>query len=98
MAAFSLRGYWRTLSGRIACTPAITINKFTTIARTGRRMNRSVKFMAAPFGACPPVGSLPVGWFRGQLRAGSQVGAHHHSRAVAQREGAAGDDGLAGPK
>src|SRR6266545_1779361 len=45
MAAFSLRGYWRTLIDRIAWRPAITITRFTTIASTGRRMKRSVNFI-----------------------------------------------------
>src|SRR5436309_12091117 len=43
--AMSLRGYWRTLSERIACNPAIRITRLTTIARTGRLTNRSVNFM-----------------------------------------------------
>ena len=43
MAAFSLRGYWRTLSVRIACTPAMMMIRLTTMAMTGRRMKRSVK-------------------------------------------------------
>src|SRR5216683_3989444 len=90
MAAFSLRGYWRTLSERIACTPAITMIKLTTIARTGRRMNRSVSFMDGPLG-----GSLVDG-LGGQLGAGREVVPHHHRGAVAQLEGAAADDGLAG--
>src|SRR5438132_3781282 len=43
MAAMSLRGYWRTLIVFIACKPAIRMTKLTTIASTGRLMNRSVK-------------------------------------------------------
>ena len=38
----SLRGYCRTLSVFIACSPAIRMTKLITIARTGRRMKRSV--------------------------------------------------------
>src|SRR5262245_22053722 len=41
--ALSIRGYCRTLSVRTACSPATRISRFTTIARTGRRMKRSVK-------------------------------------------------------
>src|SRR5438067_13839776 len=43
MAAISLRGYWRTLIVFIACNPAMRMTKLTTIASTGRLMNRSVK-------------------------------------------------------
>src|SRR6516225_5506514 len=43
IAAFSLRGYWRTLTERMAWKPAIRITRFTTIASTGRRMKISVK-------------------------------------------------------
>src|SRR5258706_15066867 len=42
MAALSLRGYWRTLSVRMAWNPAIRITRLTTSASTGRRMKRSV--------------------------------------------------------
>src|SRR5437763_9876215 len=43
MAAISLRGYWRTLIVFIACKPAMRMTKLTTIASTGRLMNKSVK-------------------------------------------------------
>jgi len=50
MAAISLRGYWRTLIVFIACNPAMRMTKLTTIASTGRLMNRSVKdFIAVLF-------------------------------------------------
>src|SRR5438128_12108319 len=90
MAAFSLRGYWRTFSERIACTPAITMMRLTTIARTGRRMKRSVNFIAGAF-RCSLVDRLG-----GQLGAGREIVPHHHRAAVAQLEGAAADDALAG--
>ena len=45
--ALSSFGYWRTLSERIACSPAMMITRLTTIARTGRRMKMSVNFMGA---------------------------------------------------
>src|SRR5437879_4682400 len=89
MAAFSLRGYCRTLSERIACTPAITIKRLTTIARTGRRMNRSVNLIGTPRAR-----SL-VHWLRRQLGAGSEVVPHHHRGAVAKLERAAAHDRLA---
>src|SRR5947209_19469954 len=76
--AFSLRGYWRTLSERIACTPAITMIRLTTSARTGRRMNRSVNFMEDPFG-----GSL-VDRFGRELGARGHVVAQHHGGPVAE--------------
>ena len=41
--AFSLSGYWRTLNECQALSPAMTINRLTTVASTGRRINRSVK-------------------------------------------------------
>src|SRR5258707_15275725 len=43
--ALSSLGYWRTLSVRIACRPAMMMMRLTTIARTGRRMKMSVKFI-----------------------------------------------------
>src|SRR5262245_1586119 len=48
----SLRGYCRTLSDRIDCSPAIRITRLTTIERTGRLIKRSVNRI------------LPVLWFR----------------------------------
>jgi hypothetical protein len=44
--ALSSFGYWRTFSVRIAWSPAMMITRLTTIASTGRRMKRSVNFMA----------------------------------------------------
>src|SRR2546427_17378 len=84
ISAFSLRGYWRTFSDRIAWTPAMTIRRLTTRATTGRRMNRSVNFI---------VGSLVYG-FRRPLGARSQLVVHHPRPPVAQLEGAAAHDGL----
>ena len=43
--AMSLRGYWRTLSERIACKPGDQNHQVEQIARTGRLMNRSVNFI-----------------------------------------------------
>ena len=51
MVAFSLRGYWRTWSVRIACRPAMMMTRLTTAASTGRRMKRSVMFTVS----CSPV-------------------------------------------
>src|SRR5437868_7587457 len=86
MAAFSLRGYWRTLSERIACTPAITMMRLTTMARTGRRMKRSVNFIL-----CSAVDGVG-----GQFGGRREIVAHRHGAAVAQLEGAARHDGFAG--
>src|SRR5215472_5248466 len=47
ITAMSLRGYCRTLNDRIACSPAIRMTRFTTIANTGRLTNKSVNFMSA---------------------------------------------------
>src|SRR2546426_10303229 len=90
MAAFSLRGYWRTFSERMACTPAMTMRRLMTIARTGRRMKRSVNFMRASF--C----FSPVHRRRRDLDLGSELVVHHHRRAIAQLEGAAAHDRLPG--
>src|SRR5262249_41153274 len=88
--AFSLLGYCRMVRERIAWRPAIRITRLTTIAMTGRRMNRSVNFICSPF-----FGSLPGGFGRwlGGGREGV-VAAHRH--AVAQLEGAAAHHRLAG--
>src|SRR5512134_1319092 len=88
--AFSLRGYWRALIERIAWRPAITMTRLTTMAMTGRRMNRSVSFMEFP---CSVV-ARP----RGELRLGRERVVHRDGRAVSQLEGAAAHDRLAGPE
>src|SRR5215472_615459 len=89
-AAFSLLGYCRMVRERIAWRPAIRITRLTTMAMTGRRMNRSVNFICSPF-----FGSL-FGGFRRQLsrRREGVVDAHRH--AIAQLEGAAAHHRLAG--
>src|SRR5664279_2977238 len=89
-AALSLRGYCRTTRVRIAWNPAIKITRFTTRARTGRRMNRSVKdFMDAIRGSTiRRVGRQVV------LR--RQVVVLDHRHAVAQLEDAGADNALAG--
>src|SRR5690242_17574008 len=88
IAAFSLRGYCRTLSERIACTPAITMSRFTTIARTGLRMKRSVNLIS-----CLPPGSLLDG-LGSQLGAGREIVPDHDRHSVAQLERAAAHDRL----
>src|SRR6266498_3407624 len=85
--AFSLRGYWRALIERIAWTPAMTMTRLTTIAMTGRRMKRSVKFM---MGSGPSL----VGRLRGELRLGREGVVHGDGGAVPQLEGAAADERL----
>src|SRR5262245_46869255 len=77
IAAFSLRGYWRTVSDRIAWRPAIRMIRLTTIATTGRRMKRSVNFIS---------GIARVG---AHLGVGRQGVVDHHCSAVPQLEGAA---------
>src|SRR2546421_11956980 len=83
--ALSSRGYCRTLSVRIACRPAMMMTRFTTIARTGRRMKMSVNF------------TRRSAIFRsgGDLGIDFDVVVHHHPRAVAKLETARGDDLLA---
>src|SRR5438270_13944968 len=90
MAAFSLRGYWRTFSERMACTPAMTMRRLMTIATTGRRMKRPVNFMRASL--C----FSPVHRRRRDLDLGSELVLHHHRRAIAQLEGAAAHHRLSG--
>src|SRR5512146_1334557 len=90
IAAFSLRGYCRTLSVRIACTPAMTTIRLTTIAMTGRRMKRSVNFMA------DARGGLLLARLRVELRLWRERVVHHHRHAVSQLERAAARDHLAG--
>src|SRR6516164_3819852 len=86
MAAFSLRGYCRTLSERMACTPAMTMSRLTTMARTGRRMKRSVNFICSSL-----LHGLRIG-----LHVGRELVVHRQRRPVVQLECAARNDGLAG--
>src|SRR6266702_5678419 len=90
MAAFSLRGYCRTLRVRSACTPAMTMSRLTTIAMTGRRMKRSVNFMSSAPGASR-VGRArrEVGLRRGGV-------AHRDRDTVPQLERSVAHDALAG--
>src|SRR5512138_1369369 len=89
IAAFSLRGYCRTLRVRIACTPAMITIRLTTIAMTGRRMKRSVNFMGRPR---PPL----VGRLRVQLCLWGERVVDGDGHPVAQLERAAAGDHLAG--
>src|SRR5258708_28931085 len=83
--ALSSLGYWRTLSVRIACRPAITMTRLMTSARTGRRTKTSVSFTASP-----------VLGVRRQLGVRLDRVAHDDERAVAELEGARRHDLLAG--
>src|SRR3954465_6802712 len=82
MDAFSLRGYWRTLTVRIACNPAIRITRFTTMASTGRLINRSVK----DFMRNSVIPWLAIRRFRLLVRFRHDVVVLRDSRAVAQFE------------
>src|SRR5687768_3929427 len=84
MTAISLRGYWRTLSARIDCSPAIRMTRLTTIARTGRLMNKSVNRISAVL----RLGRPAVRWLH--------LVVDLHGGAVAQLEDARRDDLLAG--
>src|SRR5690606_18471454 len=46
--ALSSLGYCRTFNDRTACSPAMMITRFTTMASTGRRMKMSVSFITSP--------------------------------------------------
>src|ERR1700751_5200588 len=80
--AISLRGYCRTLNERIDCSPAIRITRFTTIARTGRLINRSVNFMDFP--------CLAVLRFRRRIIPGLDFIVHIHRGSVAELENSRG--------
>src|SRR5262249_29887376 len=82
--AMSLRGYWRTESARIDCSPAMRITRLTTIARTGRLMKRSVNFTSALLG----LGRRVVGRLLGVVDL--------DGRAVAELEDPGRHDFLAG--
>src|SRR5579859_6727113 len=84
--ALSRRGYWRTLSVRMAWMPAMMITRLTTIARTGRRTKMSVNFTA-------PSAVLGV---RRELRLGLNRVVDAHRLTVVELEGSGGDDFLAG--
>ena len=79
----SLRGNCRTESERIDCSPAIRMTRLTTIARTGRRMKRSVNFIQLSSG-------LGAGLF-----AGLDLVVDLDRGAVAELEDARGHDLLA---
>src|ERR1700712_1080896 len=87
--AFSLRGYSRTFNERTACKPAMMITRLTTIANTGRRMNKSVNFMA---------GSLTsrVSWIGLPRRVRLEVVVDHDVSAVTQLEAASRHDDVVG--
>src|SRR5206468_2950417 len=78
--AMSLRGYCRTLSVRIACSPAIRITRLTTIARTGRLTNRSVNRILTILG------------FRSRLVVGLNLVVDENGAAVPKLEDSRGDD------
>src|SRR4051794_8883397 len=84
MVALSRRGYCRTFSVRMACRPAMTMIRLTTMASTGRRTKMSVSCMS------------PVLRSRRQRRRQVDLVVDHHRRAVAQLEGPLGDHLLPG--
>src|SRR5579859_2755928 len=85
--ALSRRGYWRTLSVRIAWMPAMMMTRLTTSARTGRRTKTSVSFTG--------LSSVVLG-VRRDLGLGLHRVVDGDGRAVAQLEGAGGHDLLPG--
>src|SRR5258708_12917651 len=79
----SLRGYWRTLSERMDCRPAMRMTRLTTTARTGRLTKRSVNFTSVVLGlGCRVVGR-------------PHLVIHVHGGPVAQLEHAGGRHFLA---
>src|SRR5258708_1692131 len=87
--AFSLCGYCRTVSERMAENPAIKITRLTTMARTGRRMNKSVK----DFISLPEIKSTVRRIFR-RLR--HDVVVNRHRRTVAEFEKPGAYDAITG--
>src|SRR5687767_10801645 len=83
--AMSLRGYWRTLSARMDCSPAMRMTRLTTMARTGRLTKMSVSFMTASV----------VLRLRRRVVGGLDGVVHVHGRAVPELEDARGHDLLA---
>src|SRR5687768_1803912 len=77
MVALSSFGYWRALSVRIACRPAMMMIRFTTIARTGRLTKMSVNF----------TGTSTVFGLGGELRFDLDVVVHDDANPVAELEG-----------
>src|SRR6187431_1812598 len=82
----SLLGYWRTLSERMACSPAMRITRLTTRARTGRLTKRSVNFKG--------FASVVFRLGRGLVR-GLGLVAHEHGGPRAQLERARSHDFVA---
>src|SRR5262249_44720120 len=78
--AMSLRGYCRTVSARMDCSPAIRMTRLTTIARTGRLTNRSVSRILTILG------------FRSPLVVGLNLVVDQNSGAVAKLEDAGSHD------
>src|SRR5438874_11986050 len=76
--AISLRGYWRTVIVFIACKPAMRMTKLTTIASTGRLMNRSVKDFIALFIAASRIDRR---WI--YLGLGCEIVVDYHRHAIA---------------
>src|SRR5579872_1279895 len=83
MVALSIFGYWRTLTPRMAWSPAMRITRLTTIARTGRRMNTSVILKSS---------TSPVRGVWLELRMERDLVVDDHATAVAELEGARDDD------
>src|ERR1039458_2763787 len=80
--AMSLRGYCRTFSERIAWKPASRMIRLTTVATTGRRMNKSVKFMVLLL----PGRGLPIQGSRVRFIIGLNAVVHLHRDSAAQLE------------
>src|SRR5579863_6448139 len=99
MIEISLRGYCRTLSDRTAWRPAIRMTRFTTIASTGRLINKSVNFMHSPYSGRTAdldrqPGFLPLTFFRIRVRAVRWLYdiVDLDRRSVAEPEGPGADD------
>src|SRR4051812_5632976 len=80
----SLFGYWRVLRVKYDFTPASRMTRLTTIARTGRLMNKSVIFIGSG-----------IGRLRVELVPGLHGVVDVDRRAGAEAEGAVGDDLIA---
>src|SRR6266403_1153234 len=93
MAAISLRGYCRTLIVFIACKPAMRMTKLTTIARTGRRIKRSVKDFIS-ISDVDFASRIYRSWI--QLRFRREIVVDYHRHSVPQLENTRANDCFTG--
>src|SRR5215472_10473936 len=82
IVALSIFGYWRTVTPRIACSPAMRMTRFTTIASTGLLTKMSVNLIAR---------LSPIRRVRRELGSRLDLVVHDDGHSVSQLERAARD-------